>query len=330
MEFDKIAPYLEDPLVLVGFFLLLFFGLGRALLKAGIIPVLTKSAGYRIIRNLLLYGFLLGLAIVAVAFALKYRELSEQEQRAAVRLLHQELEGNIAVAGELKKNTETILGATNVVSSVLRTPNIKVLAALFPVENTDAAAVVPPSVELARLQLDAAKQGGLLDDSDEIRKFREAADAITGTLVRTKTTIASLADSDRTRYVIQDGAWRANLPILRKVNIVDASRMQALYQDLANLRTNYGVVVGHCIEYLGAIDEFLSDTDSEITPSELAKVLAAERVFFSTTTAYVKDIEVKTKAVADAQAELAALLGTADAFGTPGDSLLALPRYASR
>jgi hypothetical protein len=36
--FKEIAPYLTQPLVLVGFVLLLFFGLHRSLLKAGIIP----------------------------------------------------------------------------------------------------------------------------------------------------------------------------------------------------------------------------------------------------------------------------------------------------
>jgi hypothetical protein len=34
--FQKIAPYLKHPLVLVGFVLLIFFGIHRTLIKSGI------------------------------------------------------------------------------------------------------------------------------------------------------------------------------------------------------------------------------------------------------------------------------------------------------
>jgi len=53
--FGKIAPYLTQPLVLVGFVLLLSFGIHRTLLKAGIIPPLTARTGGKVVQLLLRY-----------------------------------------------------------------------------------------------------------------------------------------------------------------------------------------------------------------------------------------------------------------------------------
>jgi hypothetical protein len=308
MDFSKIAPYLQDPLVLVGFVLLLFFGLGRALLKAGIIPVLTQKAGYQVVSRLLLYGFLLGLAVVLVGFGLKYRELSAQEQRAAVRLLNEELVGDINVAGELKKNTETILNAVGIVSGVMRTPGIKLLPALFPADNLDPTANLPASLELARTRLEAAQKEGLLDDPLERDKFNRAGAAISGTITRTLSTVESLSDLAGTRYVVSSAAWDVNLPILRKVNIVDASQMQGLYIDLARLRTNYGVVVAHCIEYLKAVREFFAHPEIPVTVESLAQVLAAERLFL-TAAVYARTVEEKVQSVEATRKSLAGVLG---------------------
>ena len=59
MEFAKIAPFLTHPLVLTGFVLMLFFGLLKALLKAGIIPQLTQATGGAVVKLLLKYGFII-------------------------------------------------------------------------------------------------------------------------------------------------------------------------------------------------------------------------------------------------------------------------------
>jgi hypothetical protein len=309
MDFAKIAPYLQDPLVLIGFVLLLFFGFGRAILKAGVIPVLDQGGGYLILSRVLLYGFVLAFAIVALGFGLKYRELSEREQKAAVGLLNKELVGDIEVAGELERNTATILNAAGTVSTVLRHPGISLLPALFPAENVDADARLPASLDLARQRLDQAAANGLLDSPDELAKFRQAGIAVSGTIDRTLATIESLADIDRTRYVISDAAWEANLPILSKVNIVDASQMQSLYQDMMRLRTNYGVVVAYCLDYLKAVRKFFSTPGDPITAQKLSEVLAAERLFLTTAIAYSHSVEEKVRAVDVSRKSLARVLG---------------------
>lgn len=84
-------PYLHDPLVLIGFFLFLAFLFTRYLLKSKIIPPLPHGLGYRILRTILLYGFVIGILLIVLGFGLKYQELRAAErQQAAERRLREE------------------------------------------------------------------------------------------------------------------------------------------------------------------------------------------------------------------------------------------------
>lgn len=298
MSFDKVAPYLQDPLVLIGFVLLLFFSLSRSVLKAGIIPVLSGAAGYRIVTRLLLYGFILSLVVIAVGFVLKYQELSEKEQRAAVKLLHQELAGDLRTIEELRKNIENITRNTAVVTDVLRHPGIPLLLTLFPQSNIDPDTVVPASFDLARTQLAQAKSSGLLDDKVEREKFNQAAQAIVGTISRTIGAIESLADVAGTRYQIKSDVWNAHLPILRKVHVVNVSEVQKAYQSMTLIRTNYSVSVDYCIKYLRQLNEFFSDSDVPISSQRLAALLAAERIYLTTADQYVETVKKELSVLA--------------------------------
>jgi hypothetical protein len=79
LAFKEIAPYLTHPLVLVGFVLLLFFGLHRTLLKAGIIPPLSQRSGSTVVQLLLRYGFILALVVIVLGFGLRYVEIRSAE-----------------------------------------------------------------------------------------------------------------------------------------------------------------------------------------------------------------------------------------------------------
>lgn len=286
VNFEKIAPYLKDPLILIGFFLFLAFLLTRTLLKTGIIPTLTRTGGYRILQRIFLYGFIIALALIGLGFGLKYRDLSKQEQASAVRLLRQELAGNLHVLGELAANTETILSATNTVSEVLRTPGIKLLSAMFPQENLNPRVAVPASADYAGELLDKASQAKLIDNPLERQKFGLAAQALTGTIERTASTVRSLSDAEGRRYVVKSEVWSSELPILRRVDIVNVTDFQASYTDLELARANYNVVTGRCIDYLAAIEHFLNPTDHRITRQGLAAALAAEREYIVVVSAY--------------------------------------------
>ena len=251
------------------------------------------------------YGFVLALVVIVVGSVHKYRELSEEEQKAAVKLLAQEISGNIAVVGELQKNIENILRNTKVVRDSLRDPGIRLLSTLFPDENTNPAVQVPASLGYAREQMEFAQAEGLFEDELELNKFTQAANAISGTIGRTMQTIENLADIEGTRYRISDEAWKANLPILRKIHVVDIPAFQAIYRDMERLRANYTVSVNYAVQYLKVLQRFFSNGDIPYTPERLASVLAAERIFMTTMTEYAKIVVEKLEAIERARRRLA-------------------------
>ena len=70
-DFIQIARYLEDPFVLIGFALFLFFGIHRLLIKSKIIKPLTGKEGSKVVRLLLRYGFIISLITVLGGFGYK-------------------------------------------------------------------------------------------------------------------------------------------------------------------------------------------------------------------------------------------------------------------
>jgi hypothetical protein len=69
-EFTKVAPYLTNPLVLIGFVLLLFFRIHKALIKSPILTPVSKTASSKIVRLLLHYGFIVALLLILLGFGL--------------------------------------------------------------------------------------------------------------------------------------------------------------------------------------------------------------------------------------------------------------------
>lgn len=67
--FARIAPYLTDPLVLIGFALLLLFALFHAIIASGLIPPLDPDAGGRAVQSILDYGFWVVALVILLGFA---------------------------------------------------------------------------------------------------------------------------------------------------------------------------------------------------------------------------------------------------------------------
>jgi hypothetical protein len=80
-SFEKVGPYLKDPLILIGFFLLLAFGLFRLVIKKGLIPKLQQKHGYEVVKLILWFAFIIGVLLILLGFPLKRRELLNQPQR---------------------------------------------------------------------------------------------------------------------------------------------------------------------------------------------------------------------------------------------------------
>lgn len=69
IDFAKIVPYLTHPLVLIGLVLFLVFGFFQVIIRAKLIPALSRQAGAKTLRTMLNYGFILALAVCVSAFA---------------------------------------------------------------------------------------------------------------------------------------------------------------------------------------------------------------------------------------------------------------------
>lgn len=70
--FSEIAQYLQHPLVLIGFVLMLFFSMVNKLMKIGILPQLKQEDGSKIVILFLRYGFWLAILIVLLGFGLQF------------------------------------------------------------------------------------------------------------------------------------------------------------------------------------------------------------------------------------------------------------------
>ncbi|MGB5687488.1 MAG: hypothetical protein WBM35_16890 [Candidatus Electrothrix sp.] len=68
--FEKIAKYLAVPLVLVGFVLMLFFGIHDKLIDSGLLTQVSAGDSSEIIKLMLHYGFQLGLCVTVLGFGL--------------------------------------------------------------------------------------------------------------------------------------------------------------------------------------------------------------------------------------------------------------------
>jgi len=323
MQFEKIAPYLKDPLVLIGFFLFLAFLFCRYVIKQGIVPALPPTLGFRILRTILLYGFILGLLLVALGFALKYREVQAGEraqaaqvaetrrkneadladrqkqeavaaqrdvleQKAQVDRLDVELNHNLAVADQLRKNTTVMVGEFQTLSRIVRTPGIKILPILFPEKNIDLTIPDDQSINNADQAMAVLGASGLLNDQLEMQKVTAVAGAISQTIQVTLSTVQSLQDPNGTRYVFSDSVWKGDQAAIEKVILTDLTPYQASYGDLELLRTNYDIVAQHFVEYLIDLQNFFDPSKHLITRDSLRKILATERYTESLLVTYTK------------------------------------------
>ncbi len=292
---QEIVPYLKDPLTLVGICFILSLSFVRFLVRNGVIPPLSPPRGADVLKTILKYGFILGLVITLLGFGLEYREISHAEQQNReishaeqqniVKMLHQEFKTNIQVAAELAANVQSILENSNIVAELLRHKSIPILSTIFPMENMKGS-VAPPSVATADRVLKQLENSGLLNNPEEVMKFSKVGEAISATIDRTFPTLVSLADQDRKRFQFTKEIWTNHLDVLRKINIIDITTFQETYGALSNLRNDYDVVVKRCLDYLESVRNFFQTSNSNLSSEELARVLASERLAFSSISRY--------------------------------------------
>jgi hypothetical protein len=87
MTFTAVAPFLQDQLVLIGFFIFVAIGFVRMLFTHKVIPKLPAALGFRILRLVFVCGFIFGFLLLFLGFTLQYRQL-QQPTSAARRELY--------------------------------------------------------------------------------------------------------------------------------------------------------------------------------------------------------------------------------------------------
>lgn len=274
LDFATIAPYLKDPLVLIGFALFLGFLFARKLISSGIVPPVGAGRGAQIIRLILHYGFLIGVLVILLGFGLKYQELSSHEQRNAIGLIVSELEHNLYVSNELKENTETLYNAAKAVADSIRVQKLQINYGLFPEENINPS--LEQNADLYNQRFDWLESSGLLSNELELRRFSQQNAAIKKTIDRTITTVRSLGDRNAARYSISRAAYDANLPVLRKITIVDPQKLANLYAKCFEEREKYFRIADSVEEYFEAMRHYAEASTPERTL--LSAALASERL----------------------------------------------------
>ncbi|HRH03892.1 MAG TPA: hypothetical protein PLN13_03380 [Bacteroidia bacterium] len=300
--FEKIAPYLKDPLVLIGFFLFISFLFLRALVVRGIIPTLQQNQGYNILKQILLYGFIIGLFLIGLGFALKYREISEQEQKNLVSLLASELDNNIHVIAELKLNTESFIKEQTEVSRNLRTNGIRILPIMFPIANLN----LDSNLNTNTLAQDAFRKlidAKLPTNKLEMQKLNAFARAITRTLLTIKQTNENLMDKGRTRYKIENQIWQSNLEVYKKINIINISLFQKAYNQENNIRNDYEIIANATVDYLNHVISYFDDNNN-MSWEQLATLLSIERQSYSLMIEYSNNLVNTLKDLSEIKSQL--------------------------
>ena len=216
----------------------------------------------------------MGMVVTLLGFGLKYQELSKDEQQRAVKVILSELKHNLYVADELAKNTKTLSNVANVIAETLRVKRLRINYNLFPANNID-----PNTEQDANLYnkvYDDVLADGLLNNMTELWRYAEQCAAIVGTIDRTASTIASLSDRDGSRYIVEKSAYHANLPILRKITIVQLDDISALYAKTDEERVKYFRVADSVSEYANAVRDYCKE--DKPTKPLLAAALATERL----------------------------------------------------
>lgn len=284
VAFGKVAPYLQDPLVLIGFVLLLMFGLARMLIKSRLLTPVSGARSYRVIQTVLLYGLVLALAVIGLGFGLKYRELSRAEQQNAISLLRREMDANLAAVEAMRRNTAVMLNIVSSTATAVREPDIKLMSTLFPRANIRSGDK-PHARDMAASALRDIAKAGLDKNQGEMKRADQLARAITSTIDRTRPTVVSLSDPSRQRYVISDAVWQANLPVLRKIHVDGIPQIQEAYATSRMVRSDYDVVCTSVIAYMDSLNGLLSE-DSHINLDTLSATLSQERQTLTLLTAY--------------------------------------------
>jgi tetratricopeptide (TPR) repeat protein len=119
-SFEKIAPHLANPLVLVGFVLLLAYGIHWQLMKSGLLSKVDKKDSGIIIRLFLRYGFWLALTLLLAGVGLSaWSKYMDKVQPVDAGKLAEKLLAPLQ--GQLQSKDEQIKALTEAITALSKT-----------------------------------------------------------------------------------------------------------------------------------------------------------------------------------------------------------------
>ncbi|WP_420208481.1 tetratricopeptide repeat protein [Candidatus Electronema sp. JC] len=120
--FGAIAPYLTHPLVLVGFVLMLAFGIHSQLMKSGLLRQVNQKDSGLIIRLFLRYGFWLALTLLLAGVGLSaWNSWMEKEKVVAVNASKLAEKLLAPLQGQLQSKDEQIKALTEAITALSKT-----------------------------------------------------------------------------------------------------------------------------------------------------------------------------------------------------------------
>lgn len=282
--FESVAPYLKDPLILIGFVLFIGFLLARQVLRSGLVPTLTQSMGARVVRLLLQYGFLLALSVIVLGFGIRYYEIHENKQRiiekqlAASDLIGAELCANRGTMIEIGESVDSLNRARSTLVQSLRDRRFPIASMLFGEKLLTLSPGSEASGAAALVRYDELSRSGYLDNPEVCSQHMKLCGAIKTTIERTRSTLASLADTSEERFRVASGSWDSHQAMLTSLAKVDLDRTASLYETMKNVRKNYTRFSSATLEYIDSVSAFCGQMPTE---HGLSAVLSSEQILVS-------------------------------------------------
>lgn len=225
-------------------------------------------------------GLVTAVLIAAAASWAGFTYFEAEARGRTMAGLEMEIETNARTLGHLTASTVTLAETALAVAEALRTPDIEILAGLFPQENVDNAHDPAALTNLFNERMDWLVESGLLENDVQLGRATEACAAIARTIERTRNTLTQLTDMNDPRTAISDTAWSGALDQAMRRSRQDALQVASLYADMKDARLSYQRVAASTSAYLDAVHAFC--TVRPISRATLSTALAAERLAFQT------------------------------------------------
>ncbi|WP_417910398.1 tetratricopeptide repeat protein [Candidatus Electronema sp. PJ] len=122
--FAKVAPYLTHPLVLVGFVLMLVFGIHSQLMKSGLLRQVNQKDSSLIIRLFLRYGFWLALTLLLAGVSLSAWNSYMEKEKVQIQAVDADKLAEKLLAplqGQLSAKDEQIKVLTEAITALSKT-----------------------------------------------------------------------------------------------------------------------------------------------------------------------------------------------------------------